>query len=81
MLVGNISNQDEFIRQLQTIPVVREKIMGSLAKKFQEEGIAEGIKKTAASMLKEGIDVKLISKVTKLTTEEINRLKEEKPEE
>ncbi len=89
MLVGNVSNQEEFVKQLNTIPVVREKIMGTLARKFQEEGISQGIsqgidrgrvenkKETARIMLAEGSDINFIIKVTKLTIEEINKLKSE----
>lgn len=85
MSVGNFSNRKEFIKQLNTIPVVREKIMGTLARKFQEEGIAQGIdrgkvenkKETARIMLAEGSDLNFIIKVTKFTIEEINKLKNE----
>ena len=40
-----------------------------------EKGIEQGIEKVAKSMLAEGSDVNFISKVTKMTIEEINDLK------
>ena len=59
--------------------------MGSLARKFQEEARAEvraeEKRETARIMLAEGSDINFISKVTKLTVEEVNRIKDEKPEE
>jgi predicted transposase/invertase (TIGR01784 family) len=85
MCIGNVSDHEEFARQLNTIPVVREKIMGTLAHRFEqqgiEKGIEKGIKKTALAMIKEGADLNFISKVTKLTVKEINELKSENLEE
>ena len=83
MQVGNVKNLHELIKQLEAIPVVGEKVMGSIARKFEEEGLAkgkaaglaEGKKKMAVSMLAEGLDINLISKITKLTINEINDLK------
>ena len=42
MLVGNISDTKEFVKELKTIPVLQEKIMGSLAQHFEQEGMAKG---------------------------------------
>jgi len=78
MSVGNIGNQQEFIRQLETIPIIREKIMGSLARKFQEEGIAEGKKQEAKhiaiNMLKKGLPIATIVEVTELPKSEVEKL-------
>jgi predicted transposase/invertase (TIGR01784 family) len=56
--------------------------MGALARKIEQQGIEKGIEKNKAevakSMLAEGSDVNFISKVTKLTVEEINDLKAQK---
>jgi predicted transposase/invertase (TIGR01784 family) len=60
-----------------------EKFMTSLAKHWHDEGLHEGIEKgiekgvekTAINMLKENLDVKLISQVTGLSLLEINKLK------
>jgi len=41
----------------------------------REEGIEEGIRKTALKMLEENLDMDMISKITKLSIEEINELK------
>ncbi|MEG1009232.1 MAG: hypothetical protein RSF67_05385, partial [Clostridia bacterium] len=40
-----------------------------------EQGIEQGIINTALEMLKEKIDLNVISKVTKLSLDEINKLK------
>ena len=45
------------------------------AEKAREEGIAEGIEKTAINMLKQKLGDKLISSVTGLSLEEITKLK------
>ena len=42
-----------------------------------KKGMKEGIKKTAQNMLKENVNVELISKVTGLSKEEIEKMKEE----
>ena len=78
MSVGNVRNRKEFIKELNTIPVVREKIMGTLARKFQEEGKAEGKfeekKEIARIMLNKGADFNFIREVTRLTTEELKQI-------
>ena len=40
-----------------------------------EKGIEKGIEQTVINMLNEGMDISLISKVTGMTEEDINRLK------
>jgi hypothetical protein len=40
----------------------------------QQQAFAQGIQETAIRMLNERLDIKLISKVTKLSQEEIKRL-------
>ena len=93
MSIGNVSNRKEFIKELNTIPVVKEKIMGTLAHFFEEqgiakdveqgiakgiaEGIAKGKRETALAMLAEGLDIRLVKKITKLDIQEINKLKEQ----
>lgn len=79
---AKIQNDQEFIKELETIDFIKEdNIMGALARKIEQEGIEKGIKTTqkevVLSMVKEGLDINLIKKVTKLTVEEINKLKEE----
>jgi predicted transposase/invertase (TIGR01784 family) len=76
MSIGNISDQEEFVKQLNTIPVVKEKIMGTLARKFQEEGMAQEKEEIARIMLVKGADLNFIREVTKLTAEKINQIKE-----
>lgn len=44
--------------------------------KGREEGIKKGIKEVAKSLLLEGVDIKVISKTTGLSIEEIEKLKE-----
>ena len=55
--------------------------MGALARKIEqqgiEKGIEQGIRKTALSMTKKGLDISLICEVTNLSVEEVNTLKEE----
>ena len=50
----------------------------SLAEKLKNEGIEKGIKQekinTVIEMKKEGLEIKLISKITKLTTKEIEEI-------
>ncbi|MGI9214855.1 MAG: Rpn family recombination-promoting nuclease/putative transposase [Gammaproteobacteria bacterium] len=74
MSVGNVSNRKEFIKELNTIPVVKEKIMGTLAHYFEEQGKAEEKKHIARLMLVKGTDPKFISEVTNLTSEEIQQI-------
>jgi predicted transposase/invertase (TIGR01784 family) len=82
---ANILNEQEFTEKLETIDFVkRENIMGAMARKIEQQGIEQGIergvdqnkKETARIMLAEGADLNFIVKVTKLTVEEINKLKE-----
>lgn len=86
---ANIINEQEFIEKLETIDFVRqENIMGVMARKIEQQGIEKGIeqgiergvdqnkKETARIMLAEGVDLNFIVKVTKLTIEEINKLKD-----
>ena len=49
--------------------------------KGRAEGKAEAKKETALAMLLEGSDLDFVTKITKLTFEEINKLKEESPQE
>jgi hypothetical protein len=60
--------------------VVKERIMGSLACYFEEQGItkgqAEGKREAALSMLSKGLDIKLVSRVTKINIAEIKHLQE-----
>ena len=46
-------------------------------KQAKEEGIKEGLEKTAKEMLKNNFTIEQIQKITKLTKEEIERLKRE----
>ena len=81
---ANIINEQEFAEQLETVDFVkREKIMGAMARKIEQQGIEkgriEGIEKNKAevakSMLERNLDLQLISEVTRLTKKEINDLK------
>ena len=77
---ANIINEQEFAEQLETVDFVkREKIMGAMARKIEQQGIEKGIEKNKAevakSMLERNLDLKLISEVTNLTEKEINDLK------
>lgn len=75
---ANIINNKEFTEELEKVDFIkRENAMGAVARKIEQEGIEKGIKKTALSMVREGLYVTLINKVTNLTIEEINALKEE----
>lgn len=83
---GNVERPDEFVTQLNGIPLAEE-IMDSLARKFIEEGKAEGKiegkaegkaeakAEIAISMLYKGININLISELTGLTKKEIMKLK------
>ena len=89
--MGNTEKSDEFIKQLKAIPNIGDRIMGTLARAFIEEGkamgmaegkaegkaegIKENAKEVAISMLEERLDINLISRITKLTIEEISDLK------
>jgi len=76
--IGNIKNTDQFLEKLNNVPLTGG-IMSSLARKWLEEGEAKGRvedkKEIALAMLAEGSDINFISKVTKLTVQEINELK------
>ena len=48
----------------------------SLKKEYLNKGIEEGIENTAINMLRKNMDIKLISEVTKLDLEKIQKLKE-----
>ena len=49
--------------------------MCNLSMGIYEEGIAEGVEKTAINMLKENMDIKVISRLTGLSEEKIDELK------
>ena len=81
---ANIINEQEFAEKLETVDFIkREKIMGVLARKIEQQGIEKGIEKgrvegkieVAKAMLNAGSDVPFITKVTGLTEEEINELR------
>lgn len=59
--------------------------MGALARKIEQQGIEKGIEKnkkeTALFMIKKGLDINLIIEVTKMTAEEVVKLREAKVEE
>ena len=60
----------------------RRDLVMSLAEKLKNEGMEKGIEKgkkeekinTAIEMKKEGLEIKLISKITKLTTKELEKI-------
>ena len=76
---ANITNEQEFAEQLETVNFVkREKIMGALARNIEQQGIekgkVEGKIEVAKAMLNAGSDLQFITKVTGFTEEEINEL-------
>ena len=82
---ANIEQLDEFIEKLHTIKLVGG-VMGTLANKWLKEGEARGEargevigilknkKEIAIAMLKDGMDINVISKFTKLSTNEIQEI-------
>lgn len=75
---AKINDDQEFIKQLEKVKFIKQGgIMGALARKIEQEGIAKGRKETVLAMLKEGLDIDLICRITKLNIAEINQLKEE----
>ena len=76
---ANITNDEEFSKKLESVELMkRENIMGSLARKIEQQAIEKNKAEVAKCMLEEGSDVNFISKVTKMTIEEINALKRPK---
>ena len=82
--LGNFKNPDEFLKQLEEDPVIGGKIMGTLAHKFEENGIKKGIqtgkleqaKRIALNMLRDGVCYTDITKYTGLTLEQIRSMEE-----
>ena len=64
---------------LLLVEEAREKTWKDQAARLDDSfnrGIAQGKKEMAVSMLKNGLEMSLISKITRLSEEKINRLKE-----
>ena len=78
ILLGNIERPNEFLNQLEEVPIMRGKIMGTLAHKFEEDGIQKGkleqAKSIALSMLQDGMCCSAIAKYTGLSKEEVKNL-------
>ena len=79
---ANIINNEEFTKELEKVDFIkRENSMNAFARKIEqkgiEQGIERGIEKIALAMLTEGLDLNLISKITKLTIEDLNKLNAE----
>ena len=56
----------------------KRKIQNSLISEAKNEGISQGVKQTAKNLLSMNMPIEDISKATGLSTEEINKLKNEK---
>jgi len=74
---GNIKDPDKFIEKLEEIAIVKEQIMGTLARKFEQEGETKKAKATALVLLQRGIDHSIITESTGLSEEELVKLKTE----
>jgi predicted transposase/invertase (TIGR01784 family) len=78
ILLGNIERPNEFLNQLEEVPMMRGKIMGTLAHKFKDEGKEEGkleqAKSMALKMLQDGMCCSAIAKYTGLSKEEVKNL-------
>jgi predicted transposase/invertase (TIGR01784 family) len=84
---ANISDKSEFISKLETINIIKEhKTMGTLAQYFEEQGIQKSIekgtlintKKIVNNMLAKKLSLKLISEVTGLSSDELQKLRSKK---
>lgn len=79
---ANISNDQEFIKELEKVKFIKQEgVMGVLARKIEQQGIEKNKREVALSMVKKGLDINLISEVTKMTVEEVTKLKESELEE
>jgi predicted transposase/invertase (TIGR01784 family) len=77
--IANIENEHKFIQKLEEIPFIKGyQIVGNLARKWRDEGKAEGMtensKKIAINLLNEGLSIQKIAKVTGLAMSEIETL-------
>ena len=70
-------NEDPEFREYMTHEEDQEKIQNSLLNEAKEKGITEEKIKIAIEMLKDKTDISLISKYTKLSVEELEKLLEE----
>ncbi len=79
---SEMSNKDTFVDMVKVglSPEMGDKIM-TIAEQFKAEGKAEGkvegIHLVAINLLEQGSDVKFVAKVTKLSLDEVKRLKEQ----
>ncbi len=73
-VLQEISNdeQERYLAELREKYILDQNSIRAYGK---EEGIKEGIETVAKEMLKQGTDIEYIAKVTKLSKEEIERLK------
>jgi predicted transposase/invertase (TIGR01784 family) len=79
---GNIQNYELFVKKLQSISIIGDKLMGTLAQKWFADGKAEGEARgkakgkieVAKSMLKAKFDPQIILEMTGLTAEAIAHL-------
>ncbi len=69
-------NDDENIIGLYHYKFVEEEVKQEQLEEATKNGISQGIEKTAKNLLKENIDINIISKATGLSQEEIEKLKE-----
>ena len=80
---AKIENDQQFIKELETIDFIKEEnVMGALARKIEQEGMAKGkaegltekAKLIAIKMLKKGRSISEISEITDLPETEIKQL-------
>jgi len=78
ILLEDIERPNEFLNQLEKVPIIRGKIMGTLVHKFEENAIQKGkleqAKSIALSMLQDGMCCSSIAKYTGLSKEEVKNL-------
>jgi predicted transposase YdaD len=78
ILLEDIERPNEFLNQLEKVPIIRGNIMGTLVRKFEENGIQKGkleqAKSIALSMLQDGMCCSAIAKYTGLSKEEVKNL-------
>ncbi len=74
--VGNINDVDAFIEvdMNRLSGPIRSEVM-TIAEKLREEGEQKGLEKAALMMLREGVEIAFIAKVTNLSVADIERLK------
>lgn len=80
---AKINDDQEFIKELEKVKFIKQEgVMGALARKIEQDGIAKGeekkVKEIASIMLNKGADLNFIKEVTNLTLDEIKQIQADK---